>query len=74
MEVMKCPICNFVLVPKARLTAMKMFQSDPRSIRFFLLRHQCSGKCLGGLMQSEESHFVGSVYRKIFQQYRGKFK
>lgn len=74
MEVLKCTICNCDLVPKARLMAMKMFQSDPRSIRLFMLRHECSRHCLGGLVQSEQSHFVGSVYRQLFQVYRGKFR
>lgn len=74
MEVLKCEICKCELVPKAKLLSLKMFQSDLRSIRFFMLRHECSRYCLGGLVQSYESHFVGSEYRRLFQKYREKFR
>lgn len=70
----RCDICNTELKIYPAIMNMKMFQSDSLPIQFYQLRLRCVNKCRSGSYRNDESLFVDYTYRKLFQNYREKFK
>lgn len=73
-EETRCIYCKEVMVHHPAKVFMKMFQHDRASCEFYMLRLTCKNKCTLGSVMNEEALFVGNTYRKIFKQYREKFR